>query len=1565
MLKNLLIVGLLLMAMRVAAVEITDTFDNDAVPKLAVAGKLEFDFHTKFMVARGSEGHALNWNGCGLFKGCFGDFGLDGPDENYPKYKADVDGSPAIIFDGNDRLRHVSADTTNSICDGTFSVEMWVRDMDGEGTLVAWGDISVKAADLPSAKGGGWRHIALIAKDGVAVYYVDGKEVKKGEVAKSTKGQVILGAQATYALAALRIHNEAMTPEQLAHNVDGGVLLGTVPLVFIDKDSPKDSHYGDPALPQFSSRFSKHFRVTWQHELDEKKAQLRGFKKQLEKAEERFDIYNQLGYHLPLVSANATFRGDGLKYKVPLGVNWKGQCWMGWSGKLGLGFAIQGPGSFSDHEFGHGTQGHQLGCYPGNYWEAHADWFQAQGEPGHGIPDLQQYRFYCGNGRHYYGAWLMMQHLAETPEYGPLFIAKMWQECRSKEDEESLWATARRIDPDPSTPMWDEWAKMAARTVTWDYKRRDVYEQMEKGTFYRYARTLLEPVPLKRGWYEPLRGLMPQQFGFNICPLKPLAGEVTVDFHGFVNPKRGSEWRMCLVAVNQNDKPRYSDVWASGKKTMKMRPDEKELYLIVAATPSKVMMLGTKTGNHTFKGHNFHYRVGLTGAEPRDVLVQPPPDVPGHRHSNGNGFVANTAKVAPSAYVGPDAQVLDKAQVLDNARIADFAVVRDSALVRDDAVVSGHGEISDSAVIEGYAKVRDFARVYGQAIARDSSRAIEHAEVGGKGVSGYAVIKGGARSAGEVSGTSILEGLYAKGNVVTQGAWSSWSWANGKNDVADRDIELNGLYVQYTFNEKHPYLAKDTHSATHGYLMGDPELVTGDRSALKLNGVDQYVDMPRDIADVRNITIDVSVKWAGGRKGQRLIEFASNKDNCMYLTPADVSGKLSLVMKKNGKAQVAQADGPLPSGQWCDIRVVLSADSAILYVNEQRVAKRDKITIDPEDLNCTVCLLGRGVEGDYFEGLVDALSLYSIPVVDETPPDPNPAAWLVEPFAPGDTKMVMYARKGSDPMPGIEYYFEETSGNPGGDDSGWQKDNMYADTGLTPGKRYGYRVKMRDTFGNVGKPSIEKKARWQGTWAFESTVSGNGPVTVVMEAEHYERKHDSETHRWKLIDTGAREGYGGEGAMIGTPDRAIAFASHLGDVPRMDYRFTVSKPGKYYVWLRGDGAFYRSDSVHVAIDGQNVQHHGTGCYEYLWTKVGAKVPFSLVSAGTHTLSIWLGEDGTVVDRIVIVDDAKYEPTTERSPQKKMIGKGPAESRVIKSGKSGTYAELIAKPKKMKAQWSSLAPVAISETHVIMEADTPSENMADVEYKFAETTGHRGATDGQWQHSPRYEDTGLKPDTDYAYRVTVRGAGGYETEESDVAKVTTKMPESFVQDDDGLCVMEAEQFVRKTDSATGHKWLLTKSKEGVDSGEGIMESTPLSGECLSSKMASKPRLDYSVRFTKTGKHWVWVRGYGLPLGFQTTLGNAYWLHDDLHLGFDYDPQAWTDRVELLWLGHRWVRTKEFTVDRPGVRVLNVWMGEDASYVDKIVITNDEGYTPSKELNSKSDPAGVGPAESRRE
>jgi hypothetical protein len=44
----------------------------------------------------------------------------------------------------------------------------------------------------------------------------------------------------------------------------------------------------------------------------------------------------------------------------------------------------------------------------------------------------------------------------------------------------------------------------------------------------------------------------------------------------------------------------------------------------------------------------------------------------------------------------------------------------------------------------------------------------------------------------------------------------------------------------------------------------------------------------------------------------------------------------------------------------------------------------------------------------------------------------------------------MTATTASDPS-GVEYNFDETSGNPGGTDSGWQDSTSYADTGLNSG----------------------------------------------------------------------------------------------------------------------------------------------------------------------------------------------------------------------------------------------------------------------------------------------------------------------------------------------------------------------------------------------------------------------------------------------------------------------------------------------------------------------------------
>jgi len=67
------------------------------------------------------------------------------------------------------------------------------------------------------------------------------------------------------------------------------------------------------------------------------------------------------------------------------------------------------------------------------------------------------------------------------------------------------------------------------------------------------------------------------------------------------------------------------------------------------------------------------------------------------------------------------------------------------------------------------------------------------------------------------------------------------------------------------------------------------------------------------------------------------------------------------------------------------------------------------------------------------------------------------------------TMVVMRAVPGSDPGGYVEYYFEETSGSPGGSSSGWQLSPRYLDTEVLVGETYSYRFKMRDRAGNEGE----------------------------------------------------------------------------------------------------------------------------------------------------------------------------------------------------------------------------------------------------------------------------------------------------------------------------------------------------------------------------------------------------------------------------------------------------------------------------------------------------------------
>ena len=77
--------------------------------------------------------------------------------------------------------------------------------------------------------------------------------------------------------------------------------------------------------------------------------------------------------------------------------------------------------------------------------------------------------------------------------------------------------------------------------------------------------------------------------------------------------------------------------------------------------------------------------------------------VPAHQHTNGGGWVADSATVDNTAYVGANARVFGQAQVYGQAQVFGQARVFDQAQVFGQAWVSGEAQVFGEARVFGQA----------------------------------------------------------------------------------------------------------------------------------------------------------------------------------------------------------------------------------------------------------------------------------------------------------------------------------------------------------------------------------------------------------------------------------------------------------------------------------------------------------------------------------------------------------------------------------------------------------------------------------------------------------------------------------------------------------------------------------------------------------------------------------------------------------------------------------------------------------------------------------------------
>ena len=713
-------------------------------------------------------------------------------------------------------------------------------------------------------------------------------------------------------------------------------------------------------------------------------------------------------------------RRNGNYYKISFYVGQTGQtmddgggCWCGYDDPTGLPYVhapadccrYSPPSGATPHEFGHAYENSAFG-FSGNtasgpWWECFANWMMLQFNQTY--PNTWEYKvnccFYPGHGRYYYFHWPIFELFKDKTGYGYSYINRLWTQANYP--NEWIMNAMIRLDtssaPDKTVALKDNFGEMAKKCVTWDFDPAHHQAMMDgegNPNIPRCGTCYLVRESGSTTWWRVPAAMAPQEYGINFIPLS-LPGKsgsawaVTANLKPLVDSARGTDFRATLVTISDSGTVRYSSTWATGNGTITLGSTENKLYLVVCATPT-LMQVSTfaspREDKRSLAYRQNPYEVSFTNATPAD-WIPTRPGVAHHAHSNGGGFVADSATVNSTAYVGPNAAVLDTAQVRNNARIEDYATVSASAIVRDNAIVSGHAQVMGSSIVQNYAKVRDYALVDLATNLAGNAKALNYCYIPGTtSITDQAVVKGYSMTCtngGTVNGDSIWDFGSMDGISTSHGIVCGWV-AGAPYTTANP----SNLYCEYDFETSHPFWAYDKYGWSHGYLMGSPTTGTDSKTArgteLILNGSSQWVELPQDVSDWRDFTVCVWAKWAGSSNDQRLISFGDGSSKQMYITPKDATtGKLRFVIYNGTTTQYVDGTAPLITTGWQHVAFKLSGTTGTLYVNGASVGT-GTITITPDQVkganvssagNCNY--LGRGNSGNYFNGRVDDFRVYS------------------------------------------------------------------------------------------------------------------------------------------------------------------------------------------------------------------------------------------------------------------------------------------------------------------------------------------------------------------------------------------------------------------------------------------------------------------------------------------------------------------------------------------------------------------------------------------------------------
>ncbi|MBI4358245.1 MAG: hypothetical protein HY584_03005, partial [Candidatus Omnitrophica bacterium] len=213
----------------------------------------------------------------------------------------------------------------------------------------------------------------------------------------------------------------------------------------------------------------------------------------------------------------------------------------------------------------------------------------------------------------------------------------------------------------------------------------------------------------------------------------------------------------------------------------------------------------------------------------------------------------------------------------------------------------------------------------------------------------------------------------------------------------------------------------------------------------------------------------------------------------------------------------------------------------------------------------------------------------------------------------------------------------------------------------TDGTTYYWRVRSKDRAGNTVYSAISTFKTLTTTEATASFQESGG--LLAMEGENY---HTRIARNGKTWDTWASvQGFSGSGYPFATPGCCVnQDTGYTTMSPELQYKINIQTSGTYYVWVRGFAWDQWSDSFHVGLDGvglstsDRIKYPSSMYGAFNWTNQtfdGPRATIDITTPGEHILNLWMSDDGTFLDKIILTQDPNFTPTSYGPPENGRTG----------------------------------------------------------------------------------------------------------------------------------------------------------------------------------------------------------------------------------------------------------------------------------------------------------------------